>query len=62
MRDISLYVRKGVRSGKTIISDSEKAIIQKLVDFYFGEIQVENLKELNSQRVRVERFLDVTFY
>ena len=62
MRDISLYVRKGVRSGKTIISDSEKAIIQKLVDFYFGEIQVENLKELNSQRVSVERFLDVAFY
>lgn len=62
MHDISLYVRKGVRSGKTIISDSEKAVIQKLVDFYFGEIQVENLKELNSQRVSVERFLDVTFY
>lgn len=62
MHDISIYLRKGVRSGKTIISDSDKAIIQKLVAFYFGKIEVENLKELNSQRVSVERFLDVAFY
>lgn len=50
MVKINKYLRKEVKSGNVLITEDEKLIIEKLVEFYFDGVLNEDIEQLDLQR------------
>lgn len=62
MLKIRKFLRKEVKNNGILITEEDKLIIEKLVDFYFNGVLTDDIDELNLQRVKVKLLLDIPFY
>lgn len=62
MIKINKYLRKEVKNGSILITEDEKLIVEKLVEFYFNGTLNDDIEELDLQRKQVKLVMDVSFY
>lgn len=62
MAKINRYLRKEVKNGNILITEDEKLIIEKLIEFYFNGALTDSVEQLDLQRKKVKLLIDISFY